>query len=70
MGSYESLNVGTSVELDVTGVKTEDLAAMYEVADQILSDALAAEIREAQELLPAGSTSYILSWRNNGTVNA
>lgn len=64
MGSYESLKVGASVELEVAD-NQEDLRKAYGAADQILADALAADLKEAIELLPPGSTSYVLSWRQN-----
>lgn len=70
MGSYESLKVGSSVELEVTD--PVDITAdgtphprVYEKADEILGQALAADLKEAIELLPPGSTSYVLSWRQN-----
>lgn len=64
MGSYESLKVGSSVELTVDEAAV-NLPDVYNQLDQLLSDALAADIKEAIELLPAGSTSYVLSWRQN-----
>lgn len=62
MGSYESVRVGASVELDAV----EDAIgnAMAE-ADKILAAAMEADLKEAIDLLPPGSNSYILSWGNH-----
>jgi hypothetical protein len=65
MGSYESLKVGASVELNFQPGSLEDDKVVHDAADNYLARALEADLNEAIDLLPAGSSSYILSWRQN-----
>jgi hypothetical protein len=59
LGNYESLKIGASVETEVDDVNE---LVMIDL-DAKLDTLLAADKKEAIALLPAGSTSYIQSWR-------
>lgn len=62
MGNYESVRVGSSVELDFQPGSPEDDQVVYDAADNYLARAMEADLKEAIDLLPPGSNSYILSW--------
>jgi hypothetical protein len=59
LGNYESLKIGASVETEADGIGP----GLAEEMEKNLDNILANDIKEAVELLPAGSTSYIQSWR-------
>ena len=63
MGQYESVRIGASVELDAgSSVLPEDMDSLYDAVEKILADSMRNDVEEAISLLPAGSTSHILSW--------
>jgi hypothetical protein len=68
MGNYESLTFGGSVELDTDSVvyeheKEDAIDAASRLADDLLDQIMAAEIKEARELTNT-KDSFILSYRN------
>lgn len=73
MGQYESVRVGASVELDIEFTADTVSQDVYDEADRVLAASMASDIQEAIDLLPPGSASYILSWKQPdilGDVNA
>lgn len=65
MGNYESVKIGASVTVDtdqlVIAEGTSPQEAGIAFAEQVLEQALAADVKEASELT-ATRDSFILSW--------
>lgn len=62
MGNYESVRVGASIEVEVDLTSKEAEKAAFDAADIYLASAMESDLKEAIDLLPGGSNSYILSW--------
>lgn len=65
-GTYESMKVGALVRLDSDnlpdGIVAPDQESLYKVAESMLDDALADELKEVAELSLL-SNSHIRSWK-------
>jgi hypothetical protein len=61
MGNYESAKIGAAVELDTKELGQVTDKDVYDLADRILEEALASDIKEAGELTGTRD-SFILSW--------
>lgn len=65
-GTYESMKIGAEVTLDTDnlpdGVVAPDQESLYKVAEAMLDEALADELKEVAELSLL-SNSHIRSWK-------